>query len=75
MAVPITAGAGVFKLRHLDLAQMTGPFWLGITLSTFVGALAIGFLLRYVRTRSFLPFVIYRLVFAAIIVAVYVARG
>jgi undecaprenyl-diphosphatase len=75
MAVPITAGAGVFKLRHLDLAQMTGPFWLGIVISTLVGALAIGFLLRYVRTRSFLPFVIYRLVFAAIIVAIYVARN
>ncbi len=75
MAVPITAGAGVFKLRHLDLAQMTAPFWLGIALSTLVGALAIGFLLRYVRTRSFLPFVIYRLVFAAIIVATYSARS
>ena len=74
MAVPITVGAGVFKLRHLDTTMMTWPFWLGIAMSTFVGTIAIGFLLRYVRTRSFLPFVIYRIVFAALIVAIYFTR-
>lgn len=75
MAVPITAGAGLYKLRHLDVSQLTAPFWLGIGVSTLVGALAIGFLLQYVRTKSFLPFVIYRIVLAALIVAVYFARG
>lgn len=74
MAVPITVGAGIFKLRDLDPQQMTAPFWVGIVIATLVAALSIGFLLRYVRTRSFLPFVIYRLVFAAIIVATYLAR-
>ncbi len=75
MALPITAGAGVLKLRHLDPSQMNSAFWLGIGLSTLVGALAIAFLLRYVRTRSFLPFVIYRVVFAALIVLVYLVRS
>jgi undecaprenyl-diphosphatase len=74
MAVPITVGAGLFKLRKLDPSMITPPFWLGIAVSTFVGALAIGFLLRYVRTRSFLPFVIYRVLFAGLIVAVYLLR-
>lgn len=75
MSVPIVAGAGVLKLRHLSADQMTGAFWLGIGVAAVVAALAIGFLLRYVRTRSFLPFVLYRLVFAALIVLVYVLRS
>ncbi|MBP8252139.1 MAG: undecaprenyl-diphosphate phosphatase [Herpetosiphon sp.] len=74
MAIPITFGAGLLKLRHLDASAMTAPFWLGIVMSFVVGVLAVGFLLRYVKTRSFLPFVIYRLAFAALIVAVYFMR-
>ena len=74
LAVPITAGAGMLKLTELELTQLNSAFWLGIAVSTFVGALAIGFLLRYVRNRSFLPFVIYRVVLAVVILAVYLAR-
>ncbi len=74
MAIPITFGAGVLKLRDIDSSQLTAPFWLGISVSFIVGALAVGFLLRYIRTNSFLPFIIYRLILAAVIVAVYVAR-
>lgn len=76
MAMPITFGAGLLKLRHLNLAELqAAPFWLGIGVSFLVGALAIGFLLRYLRTNSFLPFVVYRIGLAAVIVAVYFLRG
>jgi undecaprenyl-diphosphatase len=37
--------------------------------------LAIGFLVSYLKRNSFLPFVVYRLALAALIVAVYLARS
>jgi undecaprenyl-diphosphatase len=76
MATPITAGAGLLKLRDLDPAALGyASFWLGVGLSFVVGVLAIGFLLSYLKRNSFLPFVVYRLALAALIVAVYLARS
>jgi undecaprenyl-diphosphatase len=76
MAMPITFGAALLKLKDIEAAALrTAPFWLGIGVSFLVGVLAIGFLLRYLKTNSFLPFVIYRLGLAALIVVVYLQRG
>ncbi len=76
MATPITFGAGLLKLRKLTPAQMTTPFWLGILASFLVGMVAITFLLRFLQRRgnSFLPFAVYRVALAALIVAVYFLR-
>ena len=76
MALPITTGAMLFKLKDLDPAQINGPFILGIVVSGVVGALAIRFLLQFLskRSNSFLPFVIYRFGLAALIVLVYLLR-
>jgi undecaprenyl-diphosphatase len=67
MAVPITFGAALYKMLKL---QVNGgippgfgtPFLVGVVVSGAVGWVAIAGLLRYVRTRSFTPFVIYRVV-------------
>lgn len=76
MAMPITFGATLLKLKDIEAAALRLPaFWLGIGMSFTVGTLAINFLLRYLRTNSFLPFVIYRLGLSALVVAVYVARA
>lgn len=76
MAMPITAGAALLKLKDIEsTALRTMPFWLGIGVSFVVGVLAIGFLLRYLKSNSFLPFVVYRLGLAALIVAIYFLRG
>lgn len=76
MATPITFGAGLLKVRNVEVAMLqTAPFWLGIGVSFLVGALAIGFLLRYLQTNDFLPFVVYRIGLAALIVIVYLIRG
>jgi undecaprenyl-diphosphatase len=76
MAMPITFGAALLKSKDIEAAALsTAPFWLGIGVSFVVGVLAIGFLLRYLKTNSFLPFVIYRLGLAAAIVVVYFLRG
>lgn len=74
MSMPITAGAGLLKLGDLDADALGLPsFWLGIGVSFVVGVLAIGFLLSYLKRNSFLPFVVYRLVLACVIVAAYAA--
>ncbi len=76
MAMPITAGALLFKLKDLHPASVNGPFLVGIAVSGVVGALSIRFLLNFLskRSNSFLPFVIYRLGLAAIILVVYLLR-
>lgn len=76
MATPITAGAGILKLRKLTPDQMTLPFWLGIVVAAIVGILAISFLLRFLQRRgnSFLPFAVYRVGLAILIVIVYMVR-
>jgi undecaprenyl-diphosphatase len=73
MATPVTLGAALFEVRKLAAGEAgvdvsAGPLIVGM-LSAFVsGMIAIGFLLRYLRTRSLNVFVVYRLVLAAIVV-------
>ena len=71
MALPITLGALVFKSKDIDLADVDGPFVLGIVVAGGTGALAMRLFLRYLArpSNSLLPFAIYRWVIAALIVA------
>ena len=48
-----------------------GPLIVGMVAAFVSGMFAIGFLLRYLRTRSLTIFVVYRLVLAAIVVVVW----
>ncbi len=75
MATPIIAGAGMLeahKLFHTGLATQLG--W-GFAASTVFGLLAIAGLLRFLRAHSYRSFAIYRIVLAAIVIAVAVARS
>ncbi len=75
MATPIIAGAGmleIHKLFHTGLAAQLG--W-GFAASAVFGLLAIVGLLRYLRTHTYRPFAIYRIVLAAIVVAIALARA
>ena len=79
MATPIIIGAAVFEVRKLLTGEAgvpieLGPLIVGMTASFVAGVLAIGFLLRYLQTRSLTIFVVYRLVVAAIVVVVWLAR-
>jgi len=63
LSIPATAAAGIFEMRHLLRSgePFTGPDVLVGTLVAFVtGLLAIAWLLRFLRTRSTLVFVVYR---------------
>lgn len=64
MSIPIIGGAAAYKGAKLavnGLPPGTGPafFW-GIVASAITGLGAVWLLLRVVRTQSFLPFVVYR---------------
>ncbi|HEU5318476.1 MAG TPA: undecaprenyl-diphosphatase UppP [Chloroflexota bacterium] len=79
LATPITAGAGLLKLKDL-LETGVAPdeqtvFLVGIALSFAVGLAAIGFLLRYVRRASLLVFVIYRIALALLVVGLAALRA
>lgn len=72
MATPITAGAAAYKMLKLQSNGgiphgFGGAFVAGILVSGVVGFLAIAALLGLVRTRSFTPFVIYRVIAGAAI--------
>jgi len=73
MATPVTAGAALFEVRKLIAGETgldvpVGPLLAGMAAAFIAGMIAIGFLLRYLRTRSLTVFVIYRLVLAAVVV-------
>jgi undecaprenyl-diphosphatase len=72
MAVPVIAGAGIWKARTLVGASLGGTqvneLIVGIVTSAIFGFIAIAFLLRFLRTNPTTVFIAYRIVFAAVIV-------
>lgn len=72
LGTPIIAGAAIFKLRHLlaTPGAIDGPFLAGVGVAAIVGALSIGFLLRYLRQAGLGIFVVYRLALAALVAIV-----
>jgi len=76
MSIPITAGAALYKGAEMFRdggipAGFGGAFFWGIVASMVSGFLAIALLLRYVRTHSFLPFVIYRIVLGVAVIIIF----
>jgi undecaprenyl-diphosphatase len=78
MATPITAMAVAYESLKLIRGEVAGAdpavLIVGVASSFVAGILAIAVLLRYLRTRSFMVFVVYRLVLAALVVAVFLLR-
>jgi undecaprenyl-diphosphatase len=75
LALPITFGAALVKVPHL-LGSGTdhGPVFAGTVAAAVSGLLAIRVLLAYVRTRTYVPFVVYRFAFAVLVWALLLAR-
>lgn len=69
LAIPAVVGAGVYKLKDIggDNAYGVGPTIVGTVISFIVGLAVIHWLLRYVSTRSYAPFVAYRIGLGALV--------
>lgn len=75
MSLPIIAGAGVFSLLDADIpSDFWPPFLWGMAASAITGWVAVWGTLRLVRSRTFRPFVTYR-VLAGLAVLVVLATG
>ena len=75
MATPIIAGAGLVEARKLIHEGLDWSVGLGFISAAVFGLIAIAFLIRYVRTRNYVVFAVYRLLVAALVIAVFFARG
>jgi undecaprenyl-diphosphatase len=68
LAIPAVVGAGLFELKEIPHGHNDfgwGPTITATVVSFVVGYAAIAWLLRYVSTRSYTPFVVYRVVLGA----------
>jgi undecaprenyl-diphosphatase len=79
MATPVTAGAALFEARTLVAGESgvdisVGPLLVGMVAAFVSGAIAIGILLRYLRSGSLDVFVWYRLLLAATVLVVWLGR-
>lgn len=72
ISIPAVAGAGFHQL-YKSRAELSGLGWGPLVVSTavsgIVGFLSLDLLLKYLKTRSVLPFVVYRLGLAAALAA------
>ena len=79
MSLPIIAGALVYKAIDVSgeggvPADFVAPFFWGIVASAVTGWLAVWGMLRLIKTRTFAPFVIYRVVVGVAVLALYAIR-
>ncbi len=78
LSAPIIAGAGLYeglKLLKHGAAMPGMEYFCGFAASALSGYAVIAFLMRYLRRHTFYPFVIYRLVLAAVVAAALMAGG
>jgi undecaprenyl-diphosphatase len=75
MATPIIAGAGLHEAHKAFHAGLTPQLGWGFAASAVFGLIAIVWLLSYVRTHTYRPFAIYRILLAVVVVAVALARA
>jgi undecaprenyl-diphosphatase len=76
MSLPIIAGAGLFEGAEVVAdggipEDYVAPFLWGMVAAAISSFLVIGWLLRFLQTRSFTPFVIYRFVVGAAVIIVF----
>ena len=70
LAIPAVLASGFYELRKIGEESVAwGPTLLATGVSFVIGYAVIAWLLRYVSTHSFTPFVIYRLVLGSFVFA------
>ena len=71
LSTPIVFAASLYKLKDFIFNL---PFIIGVITSTFVGILAIEFLLKYLKKGNFIFFTIYRVVLGTVIIILYLFK-
>jgi undecaprenyl-diphosphatase len=74
MSMPIIFGSGILKFNELNQGVTHAELAVGFLAAAISGFVAIKFLLRYLSTHSFGIFAAYRIILAAIILAIYMSR-
>ena len=76
LSTPIIFGAALVKLPHVisDSSVISVTFAIGMLVACITGIVSIRFLLRYVQTKDFLPFVWYRFIIGALVIMVALVR-
>jgi len=78
MSIPIIAGALLFKAKDVVADGIpdgfAAPFVWGVVASGVTGWLAVWGMLRLLKTRSFMPFVVYRVALGTSVLVLYVIR-
>ena len=70
MSLPIIAGAGVVSLADASIpSDFWPPFLWGMASSAVTGWVAVWGTLRLVRSRTFTPFVVYRVLLGIVVLA------
>ena len=73
LSTPIIAGAALLKAHELHKeglpAGMHAPFLVGILVSAIVGYATIAWLIRYLQSNSLRVFIVYRIVFGIVVIA------
>ena len=75
LAVPAVFGSGLYELYHsISEPDPAAPYGyvetaVATVIAFAVGLAVIAFLMNYIKTRSFLPFVIYRIVLGSTLIA------
>jgi undecaprenyl-diphosphatase len=76
LAIPAVIGAGVYELKEIPKGENTygwGPTIVATVAAFVVGYAAIAWLLRYVSTHTYTPFVIYRVLLGSTVLVLLAA--
>ena len=76
LSTPIIFGAAMVKLPYVisNSSMITVNFTIGMVVSCITGLVSIGFLLRYVQTKDFLPFAWYRFILGSLVIVITLVR-
>lgn len=76
LSTPIVVGAVLIKVPEIlrDPSALNLEFGIGMAVSFMSGLASIGFLLRYLQTRDFLPFVWYRSLVGILVIVIALMR-
>lgn len=72
LSLPIIIGASVFGIKDIGRTELFSVYFLVGFISSFIaGFLSVKFLLNYIKNHNFNIFVVYRIILAVAIVAIY----